>query len=151
MGEALAKLEQWEDALTAYQKAQQLDSNLPAIESKIGAVLHQRSRQSQQEALNFCKSQLERNPDSLNLYHQAISLDRKNYELYLGLGKALLRKQKVDEAISILQIGLEMQPQNLELTSALSEAILAKNPNLDLKDVALQVGNRETYSSYLEN
>lgn len=150
LGEALVKLERWEEALTAYQNAQQLDPNLPEIKSKMGAILHRRSRQSQQEALSFCRSQLKLDPDNLDLYHQAISLDRKNHELYLGLGKALLKKEKIDEAISILQMGLEIQPQNLELTSTLSEAIMAKNPNLDLKDVALRVGNRQKSSVDLD-
>lgn len=140
LAEALVALEQWGEALSEYKVAQQLDPSLPQIKQKIGAILHQRSKESKKEALSFCQAQIKEDPDNVDLYHQAISLDRKNHQLYLGLGRALVKQRKLDEAISILQIGLAIQPQNLELASELGEAIQAKNPDLNRQDVAVKVG-----------
>jgi O-antigen biosynthesis protein len=147
LAEALVALEQWDEALSEYQSAQRLEPNLPQIKQKIGAVLHRRSQESQKEASSFCQAQIKADPDNIELYHQAISLDRKNHQLYLGLGKALSKQGKLDEAISILQMGLAIQPQNLELASELSEAIQAKSPHLDRQDIAQIGGLINSYPS----
>ena len=140
LGEALAHLGQWDEALACYQHAQSLDPDLPQIKNKIGGILYQRSKRSRQEALSFCLEQLKQEPDNIELYHQAISLNKKNHQLYLGLGKALLKQKQLDEAISIFQMGLKLQPKNLELASGLSEAILIKNPELNLQDITQKIG-----------
>ena len=146
LGEALAELEQWDEALTSYQLAKELDSQLPRVKQKIARILRRRSKSSQQEAIAFCKAQIQEDPDNIELYHQAISLDRKNYQLYLGLGKALAKQEKVDEAISIFQMGLEIQPEDRELSSELGKAIQAKNPHLNSDDVAEKVaGLKKSY------
>ena len=81
MGEALTHLGQWDEALASYQAAQNLDPDLPQVKNKIAATLYQRSKRSQQEALAFCLEELAKEPDNIELYHQAISLDKKNHEL----------------------------------------------------------------------
>jgi O-antigen biosynthesis protein len=140
LGEALAKLEQWDEALTAYQTAQQLEPNLPEPRQKIGEVLRQRTKSSRQEALNYSLEQIAQDPDNVELYHQAISLDKQNHQLYLGLGKALFKQDKLDEAITIYQVGIKLQPRNLELAMGLSEALMAKNPELSFQDVVAKIG-----------
>jgi O-antigen biosynthesis protein len=140
LGEALVKLETWDEALQAYQTAQKLDPNLPEPRQKIGEVLRQRTKTSRQEALNYCLEQIAQDPDNIELYHQAISLDNKNYKLYLGLGKALFKQNKLDEAIIIYQAGLGLQPRNIELAMGFSEVLMAKNPELGFQDVAAKIG-----------
>ena len=115
LGEALANLGRWDEALAAYHAAREIQPDLPEVKTKIGGILYQRSQQSQQKALSFCKSQIAQDPNNVELYHQAISLDKKDSELYLGLGKALVEQGKTEEALSIYQIGLQIQPQNSEL------------------------------------
>ena len=115
LGEALSNMGQWDEALAAYQSAHKIDPNLPEVQTKIGGILYQRSQQSQQKALSFCKNQIALDPDNVDLYHQAISLDKKDPQLYLGLGKALVKQGKIDEAVSIYQVGLQIQPHNPEL------------------------------------
>ena len=127
LGEALVELEQWDEALAAYQKAKQLDPQLPRVKQKIANILRRRSKNSQQEALSFSKIQIQEDPDNVELYHQAIALDRRDCQLYLGLGKALFKQKKWDEAISIFQMGLELQPENSELASEWSKAIYEKD------------------------
>ena len=121
LGEALFHLEQWEQALECYKKAQALDPELPQVDTKIGAVMHRRSQQLQQETLSFCLERLKKDPGNIELYHQAISLDKQNHQLYLGLGKALVERGKLAEASTIYQMGLEIQPRNLELMQGLNQ------------------------------
>ncbi len=139
LGEALAQLEQWDEASAAYSLAQEIQPDLPEVQAKIGAVLHQRTKQSRQEALSFYAAQIAKDPDNVDLYHQAISLDKKNHQLYLGLGKALVKQGQLDEASAIYQIGLELQPRNIELAMGLSEILLAKNPELGFQDIASRI------------
>ncbi|WP_019509046.1 tetratricopeptide repeat protein [Pleurocapsa sp. PCC 7319] len=149
LGEALAELGKWDEAEKAYKSAQEIQPDLPEVQAKIGAVLHHRTKYSQQEALIFYEQQIAQDPDNVDLYHQAISLDRKNHQLYLGLGKALVKQKKFDEAIAIYQMGLEIQPRNIELAMGLSEMLLAKNPELGFQDIATQIGGGERTSTVL--
>ncbi|MDJ0569622.1 MAG: tetratricopeptide repeat protein [Pleurocapsa sp. MO_192.B19] len=149
LGEALAELRQWDEAETAYKEAQKLQPDLPEVQTKIGAVLHHRTQQSRKEALSFYKSQIAKDPDNVDLYHQAISLDNKNHQLYLGLAKALVKQRRLDEAIVIYQTGLELQPRNIELVIGLSEILLAKNPQLGFQDIAARIVGGEGTSTVL--
>ena len=51
------------------------------------------------------------------------------------MAKALVKQEKFDEAIIAYQMGLELQPRNLELAMGLSEILLAKNPELSFQDI----------------
>ena len=126
LGEALFHLEQWDDALTAYRAALQIEPGLSEAKAKVGDLLCKQSQRSQQTALSFCQEQIERDPDNVELYHQAIALDKKNLELYLGLGRALAKQGRKDEAISIYQVGLQIQPQHPELIAELNALKSAK-------------------------
>ena len=122
LAEALAKLEQWDEAAEAYRSAQKIQPDLPEVKAKIAAVLHRRSKQYLQQSLSLYQAQIAEEPDNIvALYHQAISLEPKNHQLYLGFGKALVKHQKLEEAISIYQMGLELKPRNIELLIRLSE------------------------------
>ncbi|MCC0175433.1 tetratricopeptide repeat protein [Waterburya agarophytonicola K14] len=143
LGEALAKLERWNEAVEAYTVAQKLRPDLPEPRQKLGRVLHQRTKETRLSALAFSKEQIEQDPDNTEPYHQAISLDRKDPELYLGLGKVLVKQNKLDEAIAIYQTGLKLQPRNIELAMALSEAFLVKNPELNFQDIINKLTGEE--------
>ena len=141
LGEALVELAQWDEALAAYQKAKQLDPQLPRVKQKIANILRRRSKNSQHEALSWCKVQIQEDPNNIELYHQAIALDRKDCQLYLGLGKALFEQKKWEEAISIFQMGLEIEPENPELASEWSKAIYEKDRELNFEDVPDKAGD----------
>lgn len=149
LGEALAKLEQWDEAAKAYQTAQKIDPNLPEPRRKIGEMLYLRSIKSRQEALAYSLEQIAQDPDNVELYHQAISLDKQNHQLYLGLGKALLKQNKLDEAIVIYQVGLGLQPRNIELAMGLSEILVKKNPELDFQDLVVRIARGEKTATLL--
>ena len=152
LGEALAELQQWNKALAAYQQAKQLDPHLPRVTQKIAGILRRRSKTLQQETLSYCQTQIEEDPDNIELYHQAIALNRKDEELYLGLGKALIKKGKLDEAISIFQMGLEIQPENPELMLRLNKAVLAQKSDFYLHAMAdtKEIPSLASYNSSLD-
>ncbi|MGD1921636.1 MAG: glycosyltransferase, partial [Pleurocapsa sp.] len=100
--------------------------------------------------MSFCKNQILQDPNNIELYHQAISLDKKDVELYLGLGRTLVKQGKIDEAISINQIGLQIQPKNQELLEGfnqLREQKIAPSSNITAKInniVSSALSNQET-------
>lgn len=142
LGEALSELEQWDQALGAYQAAQQIAPDLPEARVKIGRILYRRSQQSQEQALSFAQNQLQEDPDNIELYHQAIALDKKNPELYLGLGKALAKQGQTEEAALVYRIGLEIEPQNLELLQRFNELAA---------EVSHSTGNADTLSREVQS
>ena len=141
LGEALLHLERWDEALAAYQAARQIEPGLSEAKAKIGSILYKRSQQSQQTALSFCQEQILQDPDNIELYHQAIALDKKNPELYLGLAKALIKQGKKDEALSIYQVGLQIQPQNSELIQGSNELKSAQITALSSSNLIAQIAN----------
>ncbi|MFM2314028.1 MAG: hypothetical protein RLZZ04_3304, partial [Cyanobacteriota bacterium] len=151
LGEALAKLAQWDEATKAYQGAQKLDPNLPEPRQKLGEMLHRHTKNSREEALAYSLEQITQDPDNIEFYHQAISLDKQNHQLYLGLGKALFKQNKFDEAIVIYQAGLELQPRNIELAIAFREVWTAKNPELDSADLVARIIRGEETAGLLSN
>jgi O-antigen biosynthesis protein len=151
LGEALVKLGAWDEALKAYQTAQKLDPNLPEPKQKISEVLRQRTKTSRQEALAYSLEQIAQDPDNIEFYHQAISLDKQNYQLYVGLGKALFKQDKLDEALVIYQAGLEIKPRNIELAIGFREVLTAKNPELDSNDIVAKIIRGEEIAGLLSN
>ena len=145
LGEALFQLEQWSQALECYKQAQALDPELPLVNTKIGAVMNRRTQQLQQETLSFCLDRLQKDPDNIELYHQAISLDKQNHQLYLGLGRALVKQGKLAEATTTYQMGLEIQPRNLELMQELdlisqsNDSTAPKSQKIDINNHALTI------------
>jgi O-antigen biosynthesis protein len=141
LGEALVQLAEWDEAAKAYQTAQQLNPEL--------SEPRRRSKSSRQEAIAYYQEQIAYNPDNIELYHQAISLDKHNPKLYLGLGKTLFKQGKLEEAIAIYQIGLELQPRNLELAMGFSEVLMAKNPELDFQAIAAKIAGGQGTTALL--
>ncbi|MEM8829804.1 MAG: tetratricopeptide repeat protein, partial [Cyanobacteria bacterium P01_G01_bin.19] len=139
LGEALANLGRWDEALNAYHAAQKIDPDLPEVKIKIGSILYQRSQHSQQKALSYCKNQIALDPDNIELYHQAIALNKKDPELYIGLGKALINQGKIEEAISIYQIASQIQPRNPELIRELD--LLREKKVISNSNIAARIEN----------
>ncbi|NET77531.1 tetratricopeptide repeat protein, partial [Okeania sp. SIO1F9] len=63
LGQALLKLEQWPECVTAYQNALKLNPNLPGIHQKIGDALQQQAKAEKTNLLNYYKQKIQQNPD----------------------------------------------------------------------------------------
>ncbi len=151
LGESLAKQERWDEAIAAYNSAQKLQPNLPDLAQKIGDALHKRTQQAQHQALAFYEQEIAANPDNIQLYHQALAIDKNNHHYYLGLAKALVKQEKLEEATIAYQMGLELQPRNIELAMGLSEVMLAKNPELSFQYLVSKLTAKATPGVKTEN
>ncbi|AFZ36264.1 glycosyl transferase family 2 [Stanieria cyanosphaera PCC 7437] len=135
LGEACSKLKLWNEAITAYQSVVALNSDLPNIQNKLGNALYQRMQSDRELALQCYRQAIAQNPDEPHNYHQAIAIDKYNSELYISLGTALVKQEKLDEAIIAYQMAMQIQPRNLEASIRLDNTLLKKNPQTDVKKV----------------
>jgi len=112
LGEAHAKLNQWNEAISYYQQTAQIQPDLPKIQQKLGNALYYRSLQDQEFALKHFNLAIQQEPHEPEAYHQALALDKMNLDLYLKLGNILEQKGSIDQAVSIYQMALQIQPRN---------------------------------------
>ncbi len=110
LAEALVNLERWEEAIIAYQKALDLNSNLPQIHKKLADSFYQRASLDRNSLLADYQNKIAEDPYKISLYHQAIEIQPKNADLYLGLGNALVFHNKLDEAAVAYQMALQIKP-----------------------------------------
>jgi GT2 family glycosyltransferase len=109
------KDQQWEKAIAAYQKALELNPNLPEIHQKIGDILQQQANAERSHLLNLYQQKIQQNPDDLQTYYQSLELSPNDADLYLGLAKALTKKGRLDQAQLAYQKVLQLQPDHPEL------------------------------------
>ncbi|MDJ0746695.1 MAG: tetratricopeptide repeat protein [Xenococcaceae cyanobacterium MO_167.B27] len=133
LGEALGKLGYWDKAVAAYHQAAEIKEDLPNVQQKLGNALYQKIEQDKQTALNCFLKAIAQNPDDPQNYHQAITLDKENLDLYIGLGNALMKHKQLDEAIVAYQMALQLQPKHIEASVLLGNALLEKDPTIDQK------------------
>ncbi|WP_287244948.1 MULTISPECIES: tetratricopeptide repeat protein, partial [unclassified Okeania] len=58
LGEALAKIQKWSEAIASYQNALKLNPNLPGIHQKIGDALQQQAKAEKTNLLNYYKQKI---------------------------------------------------------------------------------------------
>jgi Tfp pilus assembly protein PilF len=85
-----------------------------------------------------------------NYYKTAISLDAKNPETYRYYGKWLIDRQRYPEAQSILQQGLKISPQHLEMQQFYNIAMqYTGGKNVRLENMLEQLKTNPTAEGYL--
>ena len=134
------KLQQWSKAMAAYQKALELNPNLPGIHQKIGDILQQQAASERSHLLNLYQQKIQQNPDHLQTYYQALEISPKDTDLYLGLAKALTKQGRLDQAQLAYQKVLQLQPNHPQLKNFNSIQNQTLNPNLiPLTESSLQL------------
>ncbi|MDE5093277.1 MAG: tetratricopeptide repeat protein, partial [Trichodesmium sp. St11_bin5] len=124
---------QWDKAIASYQRALELNPNLPGIHQKIGDALQQQAKAEQTNLLNYYKHKIKQNPDDLQTYYQTLEISPNDAEVYLGLGKALTKKGFFDKAQLAYQKVLQLQPHHPLAESfqcAPNSTIRSPNPSL---------------------
>ena len=115
----------WEQAITAYQKAIELDPNYQAAYANLGVTYYQ------QHQFNLAASQ----------YEKALELNPEDGEVAYNLGVLYLQQalsqggqpnpDLLDQAVSQLQLASEMSPELAEPYFSLGVAYLALNQNAE--------------------
>ena len=126
LAEAHSMLNQYSEAVTLYRKAAQIQPDLPQLQQKLGNALYRRGHRDLDKALKHFMLAIEQEPDELLAYHQAIAIDKTNMEIYLKLGKVLIEKGQLDEAIVTYQMALQVHPNNSRVTARLQDALQKK-------------------------
>ena len=93
---ALDGQQKFNEAVTSYQNALKLQSNMPDLQFNLGIAL----------------TQLNRLDEAANAYHQAIRIQPSFFEAHGNLGTILQRQGKLEEAIASYQKGLKINPQD---------------------------------------
>ena len=112
LGENLVKANRLEEAIAAYQRALELNPNLPGIHQKIGDALQQQAKVEKANLLNYYKQKIQQNPDDLQTYYQALEISPNDAEIYLELGKSFAKKGFFDRAQLAYQKVLQLQPNH---------------------------------------
>ena len=119
LAEAHAQLKQWSPAVKLYQQSIEIQQDLPQAQQKLGDALYQRSQEDRQQALSHFLLAIEQDPQNAEAYHRALAIDNRNLALYLKLGDLLAESGKLDEALVIYQMALEIQPKNSDVLERL--------------------------------
>lgn len=121
-------------ALIAFNKAKELWPYYSYVHINLGILHAATGKQAEAE----------------NYYKTAISLDQKNPETYRYYGKWLIDRKRYDEAQSILQQGLRISPQHLEMQQFYNMAMqYTGGKNVRLENMLEQLKTQPTADGYL--
>jgi tetratricopeptide (TPR) repeat protein len=109
------KDQHWEKAISLYQKALELNPNIPGIHQKIGNLFQKQAKTERSHLLNLYQQKIQQNPDDLQTYYQSLDISPNDADLYLELAKALTKKGRFDQAQLAYQKVLQLQPDHPEL------------------------------------
>jgi Tfp pilus assembly protein PilF len=124
----------YSEALIAFNKAKDLWPYYSYVHVNLG-ILH---------------SATGKHVEAENYYKTAISLDQKNPETYRYYGKWLIERQRYAEAQSILQQGLKISPEHLELKQFYNIAMqYTGGKNVRLENMIEQLKIQPTADGYI--
>ena len=119
---------QWSQAIAACDRAIEITPNLAEAYKVKGNLL--------QTALKFYLQEIERNPNELDNYRQALKIKPNQVELYIGLAQALVAREQIEEAIATYQQAIKIEP---------SSALVYRH----LAELLEQQGDRQQAADYL--
>lgn len=107
LGEAFIQSNKWNPAIASYEKALEIDASLPQIQEKLGDACLKVSSNFSSQALTYYQKAIEKNNNNLQLYHKIIEIKPYDPQGYLQLFQALIRLNKIEEAVTFYQMGLQ--------------------------------------------
>jgi len=126
LAEVLWQTGRQQEAIAPYEKALALGLDIPDAYEKVAQALWEKAQTELQSAVRWYKEAIALNPDNTALYHKALEIVNDDPDLYLGLGKALIKQGKIHGAIAFYQMGLQAVPDHPELQAALQEVAPGK-------------------------
>jgi tetratricopeptide (TPR) repeat protein len=131
-----------EEAIRLFMEAHKMDANQLVVHLNLAATYRQMNRlpeslRAAREAIeHYPKSalirlelarilwQMDRKPEALQAAIQTLDIDNAFLPVYINLGSWLIEENQTDAAIAILQQGLAILPQSVDLRALLSNAYL---------------------------
>ncbi|MGK7921949.1 MAG: tetratricopeptide repeat protein [Trichodesmium sp.] len=133
LGNALMELKKWDEAIDNYLYAVKIQPNLPDIYSKLGEAIHQKY-----------KSNLD-----VRIDNKLLETLKHNSNLSLKIADSLAKANKVNAAITFYKIALEINQDDLNISSKLQE-LLDKNNQLfqDVLQLRKEIESNPNSDSY---
>ncbi|MHC5746173.1 MAG: tetratricopeptide repeat protein [Nostoc sp.] len=73
--------------------------------------------------MSYYRSRIAFNTDDIQLYHQALEVIPDDAQIHLQLGNALVRQNRLSDAIATYQTALQFHPENFEIHLELAKAL----------------------------
>ncbi|WP_448272008.1 tetratricopeptide repeat protein [Nostoc sp. DSM 114160] len=147
LGYTLEQQGKFEEAVTCYQKALELQPNFAEAEVNLGNALNAQGKLSKAQQADYADlnqkfahsctiaGDLKK---AINYYRQAIALDPNSPETYYSLGNILQEEAEWSEAIASYRQALKLNPLNWNIYIRLSQVYQAQNKRAEAISVYRQ-------------
>jgi len=124
LGQSLMKLGQLDETIVAYRRASELEPEAEWIQHRLGEVLQQRTQLDLEDAIASYHRAVELNPDDVQAYRKLLQIQPDNFEVWLQLGKALVKQEQWEEAIAAYRHITELNPDDVPAHYRLGELLI---------------------------
>ncbi|MEH2257473.1 glycosyltransferase [Nostoc sp.] len=147
LGYTLEEQGKFDEAVTCYQKALELQPNCAEAKVNLGNALNVQGKLSKAQQVDYAdlnhKLALSCTiagdfQKAINYYHQAIALDPNLPEIYYSLGNTLQEEAQWSEAIASYDQALKLNPLNWKIYIRLSQVYQAQNKRAEAISVYRQ-------------
>ena len=123
--EAKAQLQHTQSQLQIFQtELIQSQSQLQISQTELAQLKsYLQQTQGVEGIINYYRFRIASNPDDIQLYHQALTIKPDDDQIHLQLGNALVRQNRLDDAIASYQTALQYHPDNFEIHLELGKAL----------------------------
>jgi tetratricopeptide (TPR) repeat protein/GT2 family glycosyltransferase len=112
LGAAYISLQRWEKAIAAYSQVLKLQPQSEEAKERLNFALQQKATADSDLAFELYLEAIERDPDDIESYQQALEIHNDRPELYLGLADACSRKKEWATALVNYRRSAQLQPDN---------------------------------------
>ncbi|XZN90149.1 MAG: FkbM family methyltransferase [Microcoleus sp.] len=130
LGNCLSKMDRLDEAIAAYRRASELEPEADWIQYRLGELLQQRTQLDLEGAIASYRRAIELNPHDVESYRKLLKIQPDNLEVWLNLGKALVKQELWEEAIASYRRITELNPDDVQAHYRLGE-LLIKHGDLD--------------------
>ena len=123
LGQGLVNLGQLDEAIAAYEQAIKLNPDANWIHYRLGEVLQQRIPLDLEDAIASYRRCIELNPDDVQAYRNLLEIQPDNFEVWLQLGKTLVKLRQWEDAIGCFRQSCELEPNSFSSYYQLGIAI----------------------------
>ncbi|MEG4626059.1 tetratricopeptide repeat protein [Microcoleus sp. w1-18aA5] len=125
LGQNLVKLGRLDEAIVAYEQAIKLNPDADWIHYRLGEVLQQRTLLDLEGAIVSYRRAIELNPDDVQAYRKLLEIQPDNWEVWLQLGKLLIKLEQGEEAITSYRRACQLNPESFEAHFQLGKTYLS--------------------------
>lgn len=123
LGDVLADTKNFQEAKSCYERARELDNNLPVLNNQLDYVKRQEAQKYLESIRSEYLGSADSNGSGLQDYKRLWELLPKNVQLYQDIGHALSQIGQWQDAIESYQRSCELEPSNPDIYYHLGVAL----------------------------